>query len=83
MATFATNLQKLKVSQQGIFYTSAGTPLFFNLSPDPPGQLHVLEHYGHPLGVNGAQVGVLEQPGALLKLLAAPRLRPIATSGWN
>ena len=30
-------------------------------SPDPPGQLYVLGHDGDPLGVDGAQVGVLEQ----------------------
>uniref|UniRef100_J3LPE7 Uncharacterized protein n=1 Tax=Oryza brachyantha TaxID=4533 RepID=J3LPE7_ORYBR len=35
-----------------------------NLSPltaNPPGQLNVLWHDGHALGVNGAQVGVLEE----------------------
>ena len=32
------------------------------LSTDPPGQLDVLGHDGHPLGVDGAQVGVLEEP---------------------
>ena len=35
-----------------------------NLSPlaaDPPGQLNVLRHDGHALGVDGAKVGVLEQ----------------------
>ena len=31
------------------------------LAADPPGQLDVLGHDGHPLGVDGAQVGVLEQ----------------------
>ena len=31
------------------------------LSPDPPGQLDVLWHDGHTLGVDGAEVGVLEQ----------------------
>jgi len=31
------------------------------LSPDPPGQLDVLWHDGHTLGVDGAQVGVLKQ----------------------
>ena len=31
------------------------------LSPDPPGQLDVLGHDGDPLGVDGAQVGVLEE----------------------
>ena len=30
-------------------------------SSDSPGQLDVLGHDGHPLGVDGAQVGVLEQ----------------------
>ena len=31
------------------------------LAPDPPGQLDVLGHDGHPLGVDGAEVGVLKQ----------------------
>ena len=31
------------------------------LASDPPGELDVLGHDGHPLGVDGAQVGVLEQ----------------------
>ena len=30
-------------------------------SSDSPGQLNVLGHDGHPLGVDGAQVGVLKQ----------------------
>ena len=33
-----------------------------SLSPDSPGELDVLWHDGHTLGVDGAQVGVLEQP---------------------
>ena len=32
------------------------------LATDPPGQLDVLGHDGDTLGVDGAQVGVLEQP---------------------
>ena len=31
------------------------------LAADPAGQLDVLGHDGHPLGVDGRQVGVLEQ----------------------
>ena len=31
------------------------------LATDPPGQLDILGHDSHPLGVDGAQVGVLEQ----------------------
>jgi len=31
------------------------------LSSDPPGQLDILWHDGHTLGVDGAQVGVLKQ----------------------
>merc|ERR1719220_900346 len=31
------------------------------LAADPPSQLDVLGHDGHPLGVDGAQVGVLEE----------------------
>ena len=36
----------------------------FNLStltPDPPSELDILWHYGDPLGVDGAKVGVLEE----------------------
>ena len=33
-----------------------------SLSTDPPGQLDVPGHDGDPLGVDGAQVGVLEEP---------------------
>ena len=32
-----------------------------SLSPDSPGQLDILGHDGDPLGVDGAQVGVLEE----------------------
>ena len=38
-------------------WTELGT-----LSPDPPGQLDVLGHDGDPLGVDGTEVGVLEEP---------------------
>ena len=31
------------------------------LPTDPPGQLNVLGHDGHPLGVDGAEVGVLKE----------------------
>ena len=31
------------------------------LAADPPGQLDVLGHDGHPLGVDGAEVGVLKE----------------------
>merc|ERR1712154_82514 len=40
--------------------TSHGTELG-TLSPDPPGQLNVLGHDGDPLGVDGAEVSVLEE----------------------
>ena len=33
-----------------------------SLAADATGQLDVLGHDGHPLGVDGADVGVLEQP---------------------
>ena len=51
------------------------------LSPDPPGQLDVLGHDGDPLGVDGAQVGVLEQPdqvcfGSFLESHHGRRLEP-------
>ena len=32
------------------------------LTPDPPGELNIFGHDGDPLGMDGAQVGVLEQP---------------------
>ena len=32
-----------------------------SLSTDPPGQLDVLGHDGDPLGVDGTEVGVLEE----------------------
>ena len=32
-----------------------------SLASDPPGQLDVLGHDGHSLGVDGTQVGVLKQ----------------------
>ena len=31
------------------------------LAPDPPGELNVLGHNGDSLGMDGAQIGVLEQ----------------------
>ena len=37
----------------------------YNSSPlaaDPPGQLDILGHDSHPLGVDGTEVGVLEEP---------------------
>ena len=32
------------------------------LATDPPGQLDVLGHDGHSLGVDGAQIGVFKEP---------------------
>merc|ERR1719206_1154251 len=51
------------------------------LSADPSGQLDVLGHDGHSLGVDGAQVGVLEQAdqvglGSLLKSSDGSTLEP-------
>jgi len=45
-----------------------------SLSPDSPGELDVLWHDGHTLGVDGAQVGVLEQTDqvGLTSLLQSP-----------
>ena len=41
---------------------SLEVPRFLSaLSADSPGQLDVLGHDGHPLGVDGAQVGVLKE----------------------
>jgi hypothetical protein len=42
------------MSAAGAFFLSA-------LASDAAGQLNVLGHDGHALGVDGAQVGVLEQ----------------------
>merc|ERR1712072_361520 len=33
-----------------------------SLATDPARQLDVLRHDGHPLGVDGAEVGILEEP---------------------
>lgn len=33
-----------------------------SLSSNPPGELNILWHDGHPLGMDGTQVGVLEEP---------------------
>ena len=38
-----------------------GSKNLSSLSTDPPGELDVLGHDGDPLGVDGAQVGVLKQ----------------------
>jgi hypothetical protein len=43
-----------EMSASGAFFLSA-------LASDAAGQLNVLGHDGHALGVDGAQVGVLEQ----------------------
>ena len=52
-----------------------------SFSTDSPGQLEVFGHDGDPLGVNAAQVGVLEQPdevrlGPLMQRLEGRRLEP-------
>merc|ERR1712031_110874 len=52
-----------------------------SLARDPPGQLDVLGHDGHTLGVDGAQVGVLEQTdqvglAGLLQSADGGRLEP-------
>jgi len=52
-----------------------------SLSTDPPGELDVLGHDGDTLGVDGAQVGVLEQAdqvslAGLLKSSNSGRLEP-------
>jgi hypothetical protein len=35
--------------------------LLGTLAPDPPGQLDILGHDGHPLGMDGAKVRILEE----------------------
>merc|ERR1712186_77602 len=52
-----------------------------SLATDPPGQLDVLGHDGHTLGVDGAQAGVLEQTdqvglASLLQSADGGRLEP-------
>ena len=53
-----------------------------SLAPDPPGQLDILGHDGDPLGVDGAEVGVLEEAdqvglAGLLQGSDSCRLEPI------
>jgi len=52
--------EKISSRQQETVDRGAGGSLG-SLATDPPGQLDVLGHDGHTLGVDGAQVGVLEQ----------------------
>ena len=50
--------------QENSLYFNTEQMIGFNSSPlatDPPGQLDILGHDSHPLGVDGAKVGVLEQ----------------------
>jgi len=54
---------KLKYETKPPKLSSHGDELGLSpLSTDPPGELDVLGHDGDTLGVDGAQVGVLEQP---------------------
>ena len=53
-----------------------------SLTPYPPGQLDILGHDGDPLGVDGAEVGVLEEAdqvglAGLLQGSNSCRLEPI------
>ena len=36
-----------------------------SLATDPPGQLDILGHDGHPLGMDGAEVGILKEPNQI------------------
>ena len=50
--------------QENVCISVLNRKYWFNSSPlaaDPPGQLDILGHDGHPLGVDGTKVGVLEQ----------------------
>jgi hypothetical protein len=49
------------LKRAGCCLASKGGIELGTLSSDPSGQLDVLGHDGDPLGVDGAQVGVLEQ----------------------
>jgi len=55
------------------------------LSSDPPGQLDILWHDGHTLGVDGAQVGVLKQTNqvSLAGLLKKKYVTLISYSMFN
>jgi len=58
-----TETLKLKYETKPPKLSSHGDELGLSpLSTDPPGELDVLGHDGDTLGVDGAQVGVLEQP---------------------
>ena len=51
------------------------------LASDPSGERQVLRKEGHPAGMDGAQVGILEQPdevrlGPLVERLECRRLKP-------
>ena len=50
--------KKIKIE----FLVSMRIPGSGSLSPDPPSKLDVLGHDGDPLGVDGTEVGVLEEP---------------------
>ena len=47
----------VKIEYNTGYWTELGA-----LASDPPSQLDVLGHDGDPLGVDGTQVGVLEEP---------------------
>ena len=49
------------VLKRTFWVRSLGANFLGTLSTDTSGQLDVLGHDGHPLGVDGAQVGVLKQ----------------------
>jgi len=79
-----TETLKLKYETKPPKLSSHGEEDELGLSPlstDPPGELDVLGHDGDTLGVDGAQVGVLEQPdqvslAGFLKSSNSGRLEP-------
>jgi len=77
-----TETLKLKYETKPPKLSSHGDELGLSpLSTDPPGELDVLGHDGDTLGVDGAQVGVLEQAdqvslAGLLKSSNSGRLEP-------
>jgi len=77
-----TETLKLKYETKPPKLSSHGDELGLSpLSTDPPGELDVLGHDGDTLGVDGAQVGVLEQTdqvslAGLLKSSNSGRLEP-------
>ena len=51
----------MPIEHLDLFDSGADSETLGALAPDTAGQLDIFRHDGHPLGVDGAEVGVLEQ----------------------